>query len=161
MSLLYSDFCATFSNAFLKFKWCISQNTAESRTLFFLLKFLYGQASQRHLAAGRKESGGLLSLPRPQAFQICLCDIAACASAGRLFCQELAVLWRKEPYFKRYYRPSVLLKETEAVVLGLPPVKTGFGVALESRRSETSDPSFLHHFLVLQFYLIPTPLGTL
>lgn len=95
----------------------------------------------------------------PQTSQTCICDIAFYASGGRLFCQELAVRQRKEPYFERHYRPSVLLKEMEGVVLGHPPVWTGFGVPLESPCSETSVPSFsLHHLFVLQFYSISTSL---
>lgn len=56
-------------------------------------------------AAGKKDSSGFLSLPRPQASHITTCDIASCAAEGRLSAKHWLGLWRKEPYFKGYYRP--------------------------------------------------------
>lgn len=134
---------------------------------FLPLEFLCEQASHRHLAAGMNEARGLLSLPCSQASQISMCDLASYATAGRLFCQESAVLWRKEPYFKRDYKPSLLLEKMgmeggREMGLGLTPVHTEFGVPLESTCSDTSHHPFsLHHLWVLQFYFLSISHGTL
>lgn len=53
-------------------------------------------------AAGKKPSSGFLSLSRPPAAQISICDIASWAVLARLSAKPWLGLWRREPYSRRH-----------------------------------------------------------